>query len=73
MYLSTDFEGQRTNQQGSCYLYFSVATRIMFVHKHTLFASDPDLKLGQITLWSIFITRTVSTDTELLGASFFGL
>jgi len=37
-YYSTDFEGQKTNQQGSWYLYFSVATRIMFLHMHTLFA-----------------------------------
>lgn len=35
---------------------------------HTTLASDPDLKLGQITLWGIFITRTVSADTELLCA-----
>jgi len=74
-YYSTDFEGQKTNQQGSWYLYFSVATRIMFLHMHTLFASDPDLKLAQTTSWctGIFITRPVSTDTALLAASVFGL
>lgn len=45
--VSSAFEGQRPNQQRSHYLYFSVGTRVK-LHIHTLFTSDPEMKLGQI-------------------------